>query len=217
MTERIKKTEEFLKARFEQSEYYKTHEEEKKYRIEHTYRVANIGKEIARKENLNEEALIVACLLHDLSYSEEFDGEDDWVNHGRNAAKIARPFLKELGFEPEMVEEICYGIAIHVDDKADFEGRKTPFAMSVGDADNIDRFDAYRIYEGLQYSKFSAMSLEEKKEKVCAALERLEKYKSMNLGTDTAKQMWIEKMNFQISFYEKLKLQFEASEIISLN
>ena len=50
MTGNIKKTEMFLKERFEDSAYYKTHQEEKNYRLEHTYRVANIGKEIARKE-----------------------------------------------------------------------------------------------------------------------------------------------------------------------
>lgn len=215
MTGNVKKTEMFLKDRFEDSAYYKTHQEEKNYRIEHTYRVANIGKEIARKENLNEEALVIACLLHDISYSEEFDGEEDWINHGRRSAKTARPFLKELGLKEDLIEEICYGIAIHVDDKADFDGQKNAFTLSVGDADNIDRFDAYRIYEGLQYSKFSEMNLEKKKEKVDGALERLETYKDMNLGTKTAKQMWIDKVEFQIKFYEKMKKQFGSSVEIS--
>lgn len=37
------------------------------YRLAHSYRVANIGKEIAEKEGLNVEDLIIACLLHDAS------------------------------------------------------------------------------------------------------------------------------------------------------
>ena len=33
----------------------------------HSYRVVNIGKEIAEKEGLNVEDLMIACLLHDAS------------------------------------------------------------------------------------------------------------------------------------------------------
>lgn len=39
------------------------------YRLAHSYRVANIGKEIAEKEGLNVEDLMIACLLHDVSGS----------------------------------------------------------------------------------------------------------------------------------------------------
>lgn len=38
-----------------------------KLKIKDTYRVAIIGKEIAKKEVLNVEDLIIACLLHDVS------------------------------------------------------------------------------------------------------------------------------------------------------
>lgn len=84
-------------------------------------------------------------------------------NHGRYSAKIAHPFLLELGLTPPEVEEICYGIAIHCDGKADFEGEDTPHALSINDADNIDRFDAYRIYDRLRCSQYYVKSLEEKR------------------------------------------------------
>lgn len=38
-----------------------------KLKIKDTYRVTNIGKEIAKKEGLNVEDLMIACLLHDVS------------------------------------------------------------------------------------------------------------------------------------------------------
>lgn len=38
-----------------------------KLKIKDTYRVTNIGKEIAKKEGLNVEDLIIACLLHGVS------------------------------------------------------------------------------------------------------------------------------------------------------
>lgn len=38
-----------------------------KLKIKDTYRVTNVGKEIAKKEGLNVEDLMIACLLHDVS------------------------------------------------------------------------------------------------------------------------------------------------------
>ena len=133
------------------------------------------------------------------------------MNHGRNSARIARTFLEELGMDEARINDICYGIAIHVDDKADFEGERTAFAESIGDADNIDRYDAYRIYEGLQYCKFSEMTFEEKKEKVASTLERLQEYKDMHFGTKTATGIWKKRILFYIEFYDKLRAQLENS------
>lgn len=211
---RIKQTEAFLKKTFEDSAYFKEHEAEKNYRIEHSYRVANIAGEIARKEGLDEEGLVIAGLLHDIAYCERFENENDWMNHGRKSAQIARPFLEKLGIEEERVTEICYGIAIHVDDKADFPGRKTPFTRSVGDADNIDRFDAYRIYEGLQYEKFSERSMEEKKAYLAARLKNAQDFREIEFGTETAKKLWISRLDFQKEYYSKLAAQLENSASI---
>lgn len=158
--------------------------------------------------------MVVACLLHDISYCEEFKEKEDWLNHGRNAAHMARPFLESLGMAKDRIDEICYGIAIHVDDQADFVHTRTPFTETVGDADNIDRFDAYRIYENLQYIKFNEMSLEGKQEKVDLTLTRLHELKEMKLSTDTAKKIWIERLAFYIEFYEKLHDQLKNSEVI---
>lgn len=211
----IEQTEEFLKAKFEQSAYFAEHKEDKEYRLEHSYRVANIGKQIAKAEGLDEEGLIIACLLHDVGYCEIFDEEEDWQGHGRKSAKIARPFLEKLGLEQSRIDEICYGIAIHVDGEAGFEGERTPFALSVNAADKIDRFDAYRIYESLQYIKFSSKSLVEKKEIIKLKIENLEKNKELELGTKTAKEMWISRLVFQLEFFRKLEKQLESSvEII---
>src|SRR5690625_5120751 len=102
-------------------------------------RVAYIGRQIAKGEGFDQEVLVIGCLLHDLSYVQYFVEEDDWLNHGRNAAKLARPFLETLSLSSAQVDEICYGIAIHVDDEADFKGERSPLALSIGDADNIDR------------------------------------------------------------------------------
>ena len=203
----------FLKKRFDESEYFADKKSEKDYRFEHSVRVANIGKIIAEKEGMDSDAMVIACLLHDISYINEFKTREEARNHGRYSAKIARPFLEEIGIEPEVIEDICYGIAIHVDDEADFPGERTAFALSVGDADNIDRFDAYRIFENLKWVKYDEMSLPEKNEHVNKVIERLESYKNLDFATETGKKMWIEKLDYQIGFYKKLLSQIKNSEL----
>lgn len=212
-SELIKKTEEFLKQKFDKAIYLNNHPEDKAYRLEHTYRVANIGREIALKEGFNETEMVIACLLHDVSYCEEF-GEGGWKDHGRHSARIARPFLRELGAPDERINDICYGIAIHVDDEADFEGERTAFAQSVGDADNIDRFDAYRIHGTLCNDGFLTMDYDEKLEYVKNRIIKLNQFKDIPMGTKTAKELWLERLGFYIEFYEKLAAQLESSVMI---
>ena len=209
----IERTDEFLKEKFNAAIYLNAHPADKDYRIEHTYRVANIGRQIAQKEGFDETEMVLACLLHDISYCEEF-GENGWIEHGRRAAQISRPFLRELGMAEDRINDICYGIAIHVDDKADFDGERTPFALSVGDADNIDRFDAYRIHETLYHDGFLEKPLEEKREYVEKRLGRLRELTSMPLGTKTAEALWKSRLVFYTEFYEKLAAQLACSECV---
>ena len=203
----------FLKRKFDESEYFADKKSERDYRFEHSVRVANIGKIIAEKEGMDSDAMVIACLLHDISYCNEFESREDSRNHGRYSAKIARPFLEEIGMDPEIIEEICYGIAIHVDDEADFPGKRTAFALTVGDADNIDRFDAYRIFENLKWVKYDEMSLEEKNAHTKKMIEKLESFKNLDFATETSKNMWIEKLDYQIVFYKKLFDQVINSEL----
>ena len=210
----IKKTEAFLKETFAASTYLQNNPTERDYRLEHSYRVANITKAIAEAEGFNVTYAVIAGLLHDVAYCEEMVTREDRMNHGRRSATIARPFLESLGLSADAVNEICYGIAIHVDDEADFQWERTPFCETVGDADNIDRFDAYRIYETLEYLKFSKMNLADKQEKVASTIEKLNRFKEMKLGTATAKNLWIQRLDYYIGFYEKLKAQLDNSTTI---
>ena len=209
----IQQTENFLRRCFDESAYLAAHEDEKAYRLEHTYRVANIGRQIAAKEGFDETETVIACLLHDISYCEELD-EAGWREHGRRAAQIARPFLTKLGLAEDRINDICYGIAIHVDDEADFPGERTPFALTVGDADNIDRFDAYRIHEILCRDGFTEKSFDEKLDYVTKRIAKLRELKDMPVGTATAKEMWTSRLDYYIGFYEKLLSQLENSNSI---
>ena len=211
--ELVRKTEDFLKRKLDSGLYLNAHPDAKAYRLEHTYRVANIGRRIAAEEGFDETEMVIACLLHDVSYCEEF-GEEGWMEHGRLSARIARPFLTELGLSEDRINDICYGIAIHVDDEADFEGERTAFALSVVDADNIDRFDVYRIHEGLVNEGFIDMSFDEKYEYAKKRLARLKELKNLPVATKAAERMWKDRLDLYVSFYEKLVDQLNSSKSI---
>ncbi len=84
----------------------------------------------------------------------------------------------------------------------------------MGDADNIDRFDAYRIHEILNMDGFLEKDLGEKQKYVEIKLQRLRELLKMQLATKTAGEMWKSRIDFYIDFYEKLKQQLERSESI---
>ena len=212
--ELIQKTENFLKETFGSSKYLCENPADRCYRQEHSYRVANLAKFIAEQEGFNVTYAVMAGLLHDISYSEEMTTREDRCNHGRRSAAIARPFLHSLGLTEDAVNEICYGIAIHVDDRADFDWTRSAFSETVGDADNIDRFDAYRIYETLQFVKFDEMTLDEKIAHVSSTLEKLVRLQEMPLGTATAKTLWLQRLDDYIGFYKKLNAQLQRSRSI---
>lgn len=212
--EKIRAAEEFLLRRLRGGAYMQAHPDELAYRIEHSYRVANLGAEIAACEGFDVTEMTAACLLHDVAYCEEFDPERGWREHGRRSARIARPFLESLGFAPERVADMCYGIAIHVDDRADFDGVRTPFAETVSDADNLDRFDAYRIYETLQRQGFDTLPLEEKRAHAEKTLTSLARLRDMKMATPTAAALWRERLDLYTAFYGRLRAQIENSAAI---
>ena len=214
-SEMIRKTEEFLKQHFDNATEFE--QPDIAYRIEHTYRVANIGREIAIREGFDETEMVIACLLHEVSYCEATGEGRFWPtcrDHGRRSAQMVRPFLEELGLPKDRIEDICYGIAIHVDGEADFPGEKTPFALSVGDADCIDRFDVYRIHENLANDAFLEKPFAEKQAYVEKRLARLPKLREEPVGTETAGEMWKAKIDFAIGFFRRLAEQLEHSQSV---
>jgi putative nucleotidyltransferase with HDIG domain len=143
--ERIERMAEFVVSRLEElAEKYPSPEHDPVYRWEHTQRVAQYGKQIAREEGADEEVVVTACLLHDVAH---FDPLESYKDHGREGARISRSLLEELGYPEERIEAICYAIAVHVDGEVDFEHAHTLEADIVSEADNIDRFGALRVLQ----------------------------------------------------------------------
>ncbi len=177
------------------------------YRWQHTLRVSNYGKIIAEAEGANVELVIAACLLHDVAH---FD-KDNWKDHGRLGARISRPFLAELGYGPEETESICYSVAVHVDGRADFEHPETLESKIMSDADNIDRFGAYRI---LQWCTVDVEGYGELIIKLRKRLQTLEDYRQRKvMETETGHHLFNQQLDLQIAFFKAL---IEESGLTSL-
>jgi uncharacterized protein len=182
------------------------------YRWQHTLRVVNIGRKIAEAEGANLEHVITGCLLHDMAH---FDDDRNYIDHGRLAAQTCRPFLKEVGYTKEDIDAICYAVAVHVDGESDFDHPKTLEAEIVSDADNIDRFSAYRILLYCQPEVFDFNALVEKLEN---RLKVLYDYRGKRLmGTETGHQLFNQKLDRQIEFYEAILAQNEITRMPDLS
>jgi hypothetical protein len=175
------------------------------YRWKHTLRVCHYGRQLAEAEGANVELTLAACLLHDVAVFE--DG--DWHDHGRLGARLSRPYLQTL-YAPAEAEHICYSVALHADDRADFEHPPTVESKIVSDADNIDRFDVYRLLIFCQpdIDDFDRLVVQAKARK-----EELEDYRRRQvMGTHSGNALFDRRLDYQIAFFEGLIRQSELSE-----
>jgi len=176
------------------------------YRWEHTLRVAHYGEQIAKAEGADVEVVVAGCLLHDVAH---FDPLEDHKDHGREGARLSRPLLAKLGYTDEQVEAICYAIAVHVDDKADFEHAHTLEADIVSDADNIDRFGAFRILQWCvpEMDDFGALA-----ENLRKRVSHLEGYLAQSpLATPTGQALFARQLGRQIAFFKDLVAEYDLS------
>lgn len=178
------------------------------YRYEHTLRVAQWGKKIAEEEGWNPEALVMACLLHDIGYPlcKDFT---DLKNHPKYSAEIAEKFLRQIGYDETLSASICKAIRIH-DMWNDFPADATEFELSVRDADDLDRFDVMRICV-LGHSDIGERSASELVDICDKRLAEIEGSYNRICGTKTAKKYWEEELVKRKVFYEELKRQMEET------
>lgn len=206
----IQKTELFLKEQLDGCEYYQWHPDKRARELEHAYRTAHAAGEIARKEGLDEEGLIIGALLHDVGYCR--CAPKNREEQGRISERIARPFLERLELGAERVREICYGIAIHVDGKADFPGEATPFARSIRDAEDVDRYGAYGIYVNMAYIDFLRLDSAVRKQALADRLDFIQHELGRKRGTETARRMIDERLQYQQQHYGRVLKQLKQGE-----
>ena len=162
------------------------------YRYEHCIRVFENGRELAKAEGLPEEALSLACLLHDVGYRES-DRFGGFKVHQITSAHVARAYLELIDYDERYREEMITAILRH-NLTDDLPEDMTVFQMSVRDCDDMDRFDIIRIAETLgecTHEKANAGMIESCE----AAIEHANWLMSLKRGTKTAE----ERMNALLS------------------
>lgn len=178
------------------------------YRWQHTLRVSHYGRQIAEAEGADVELCVSGCLLHDVEWFSDRESN----NHGRIAAAAIRPFLEQVGYSTEEVDNICYSVAVHVDGKAGYEHEHTLEARVVSDADNIDRFGAYRI---LQWCVNEMDDLDVLAEKLRKRIVRLEEYLDRNvLETPTGCRLFKEQVHRQVEFFRRIVEEQEMTRLV---
>ena len=141
----------------------------------------------------------LGCLLHDIAH---FEAETDYKAHGRLGARLSRPLLEELGYGPADIDNICYSIAVHVDGDAGYAHPVTLESKIVSDADNVDRFGAFRV---LQWCVDDMHAYEALIEKLQKRILRLKEYRQNNpLETPTGQQLFAQQLDLQIGFFEAI-------------
>lgn len=217
MREMISKTEKFLYKYLNEANERLSKDaerilvEEMKYRYEHSLRVANIGITLAEEEGANKKITVLGCLLHDVG---KYDCEKN-VDHGRSSAKVARKFLETLNLTRKEIDDICYSIAVHVDGKAGYEYENILEADIVSNADNIDRFDAYRIYQQLSWDfRNGSIPTAEENERISNRIERLQNlYDTFQLETKSGDEWFKENVKYQIEFYKRYLKQLDITTV----
>ena len=205
----IEKTKLFLKSSLESGKYMQDHPHKLDYRYNHSLRVAHYGKIIAENEGLDVDGLVIGCLLHDLSYMEDIDSFEKHINHGRRSAELAEDFVASLDLSSNTKKDLLYGIAIHVDRKADFEWRDSLLAKSISDCDNIDRFDIYRLHENLEWDEFSSLTYNKQMAYIEKRLTKLAELAKKELSSKTATKLFREKIEINRDFFLLLQKQLE--------
>lgn len=179
------------------------------YRYTHSLRVADIGMQIAQKENLDAEMLVLGCLLHDIGYV-ACKKHTDYADHGLQSSRIARQFLLEQGYDKDKTESICYGIRIHTQPDEELVRPATVLERSVQDADNIDRFDAWRFGRALYWDGLEKLTVAQTYRMAALRLERMEELRKLSFATRTGRELWEDRLNLWTEFYARLNRQMAA-------
>ena len=202
----IKTTQAYIKHRF----LSELKQEDGYYRYTHSLRVAGICRQIARAEGLDEEMLVLGGLLHDIGYV-ACKSKLDYADHGLKSAEIAVEYLREQGYDPQKAESLCYGIRVHTQEDEARSRSATALEDTIGDADNIDRFDAWRFSRSLYWDGLERMTIRQMRQLSATRCQRMAELRNLRFATDSARKLWNDKLDLWTDFYSRLGNQMDLT------
>ncbi|ACJ15826.1 metal-dependent phosphohydrolase [Thermococcus onnurineus NA1] len=172
-------------------------EREGTHGFSHVERVFNLCMHIGREEGADLEILALAALLHDVARPLESVGKVE--DHAAEGARIARQYLRSLGYPEEKVEAVAHAIEAHRFSRGPEPA--TLEAKILSDADKLDAIGAIGIARVFMYSGEHGRDIE-------ASLrhfeEKILKLKDL-MYTETAKKMAEERHRFTEEFIERIR------------
>lgn len=203
------------------------------HNMDHVNRVFANAIEIAKGENVDIEMIKIAILLHDIGGYREMKSKSGKIDHAMESVKIAKPFLRELGFSKEEIKHICDCIISHRYRTGNRP--KTKEAQIVFDSDKLETVGAIgiarqfvwvgknnaHIFRKLDINKYAKENLGGKvsgriqnKTKHSPQMEWETKNKHIlkSLYTKKARQIARKRMKFSEMFLKKLEREIRGLE-----
>ncbi|ASA77180.1 HD domain-containing protein [Thermococcus sp. 5-4] len=177
-------------------------EREGTHGFSHVERVLNLCMHIGREEGADLEVLALAALLHDIARPLESSGRVE--DHAVEGARIARQYLRSLGYAEDKIEEVAHAIETHRFSRG--PEPRTLEAKILSDADKLDAIGAIGIARVFMYSGEHGRDIE-------ASLRHFEE-KILRLKdlmyTETARRMAEERHRFTEEFIERIRREIEG-------
>ena len=188
----------------ERTKEYARHffEREGTHGFSHTERVFNLCMHIGREEGADLEVLALASLLHDVARPLESSGRVE--DHAVEGARIARSYLRSLGYPEDRIEAVAHAIEAHRFSRG--PEPRTLEAKILSDADKLDAIGAIGVARVFMYSGEHGRDIE-------ASLKHFEE-KILRLKdlmyTETAKRMAEGRHAFVEEFMARIRREIEG-------
>jgi uncharacterized protein len=191
--ERIEAVREFARSFFER---------EGTHGFSHVERVFNLCMHIGKEEGADLEVLALAALLHDIARPLEDSGKVE--DHALEGARIARRYLRSLGYPEDKVEAVAHAIEAHRFSRG--PEPKTLEAKILSDADKLDAIGAIGIARVFMYSGEHGRDIEAS---IRHFEEKILKLKDL-MYTETARRIAEGRHRFTEEFLERLRREIEG-------
>ncbi|MBP1912251.1 HD domain-containing protein [Thermococcus stetteri] len=168
----------------------------------HVERVFNLCMHIGREEGADLEVLALAALLHDIARPLEDSGKVE--DHAIEGARIARRYLRSLGYPEDKVEAVAHAIEAHRFSRG--PEPRTLEAKILSDADKLDAIGAVGIARVFMYSGEHGRDIDAS---IKHFEEKILKLKDL-MYTQTARKMAEGRHRFTEEFIERLGREIEG-------
>jgi uncharacterized protein len=201
------------------------------HNIEHVLRVYKLAMKLAGGENVDMDVIEAASLLHDIGGVRESADPTGQTDHAVESAKIAEPFLREIGFSEDKIAHIKNCILSHryrtenkpetLEAKIVFDADKLETAGAIGIARSfvwVGRHNA-RIYRKVNLDEYAKENLggkingriqDKTKHSPQINWETKDKFILDYLYTDKAKAMAAGRKKFYEEFLERLEREING-------